>query len=170
MDHRRELTECTQAFENTSTNVAAAQMRNSLTNLAETVEDPQQKKVRAIPSVTRHACGMLQLLTKLPLKAVRDRDGQLLRPLPSLPQRQGQGKRCVSLLLVGKTRCHNIYSCSPQRLGSHCPARPWPGRRLRGPRQLRIRQLPQQACCSEAQRRSGNLHGLRRPQVRHRSP
>lgn len=34
-----------QAFENTSTNVAAAQMRNALTNLAETVEDPNDKKV-----------------------------------------------------------------------------------------------------------------------------
>ncbi|KAF1736238.1 putative UTP--glucose-1-phosphate uridylyltransferase [Beauveria bassiana] len=33
------------AFENTSTNVAAAQMRNALTNLAETVEDPKQKKL-----------------------------------------------------------------------------------------------------------------------------
>ena len=32
------------AFENASTNVAAAQMRNALTNLAETVEDPSQKK------------------------------------------------------------------------------------------------------------------------------
>ncbi|KAF5616585.1 UTP-glucose-1-phosphate uridylyltransferase [Fusarium sp. NRRL 52700] len=32
------------AFENTSTNVAAAQMRNALTNLAETVKDPEQKK------------------------------------------------------------------------------------------------------------------------------
>lgn len=42
---KRELTEHSQAFENTSTNVAAAQMRNSLTNLAETVEDPEQKKV-----------------------------------------------------------------------------------------------------------------------------
>lgn len=41
-----ELTELPQAFENTSTNVAAAQMRNALTNLAETVEDPKQKKVR----------------------------------------------------------------------------------------------------------------------------
>lgn len=42
-----------QAFENTSTNVAAAQMRNALTALAETVEDPAQKKVRYIstPSV-----------------------------------------------------------------------------------------------------------------------
>jgi hypothetical protein len=33
-----------QAFENTSTNIAAAQMRNNLTNLAETVTDPEQKK------------------------------------------------------------------------------------------------------------------------------
>lgn len=41
----RRLTECTKAFENTSTNVAAAQMRNALTNLAETVKDPEQKKV-----------------------------------------------------------------------------------------------------------------------------
>lgn len=41
-----ELIDHTQAFENTSTNVAAAQMRNALTNLAETVEDPKEKKVR----------------------------------------------------------------------------------------------------------------------------
>ncbi|CRK41705.1 hypothetical protein BN1708_008534 [Verticillium longisporum] len=33
------------AFENTSTNVAAAQMRNALTQLAESVEDPEQKKL-----------------------------------------------------------------------------------------------------------------------------
>ncbi|KAG7293032.1 putative UTP--glucose-1-phosphate uridylyltransferase [Staphylotrichum longicolle] len=33
------------AFENTSTNIAAAQMRNALTNLAETVKDPEQKKL-----------------------------------------------------------------------------------------------------------------------------
>lgn len=38
------LTSNAQAFENTSTNVAAAQMRNSLTNLAESVKDPEQKK------------------------------------------------------------------------------------------------------------------------------
>ena len=38
------LTDDAQAFENTSTNVAAAQMRNALTNLAETVKDPEQKK------------------------------------------------------------------------------------------------------------------------------
>lgn len=43
------LTTIAQAFENTSTNVAAAQMRNALTNLAETVEDPQQKKVQTTP-------------------------------------------------------------------------------------------------------------------------
>jgi UTP--glucose-1-phosphate uridylyltransferase len=43
----RQLTDYTQAFENTSTNVAAAQMRNALTNLAETVEDPKEKKVRS---------------------------------------------------------------------------------------------------------------------------
>jgi UTP--glucose-1-phosphate uridylyltransferase len=44
----RELIDHTQAFENTSTNVAAAQMRNALTNLAETVEDPKEKKVSLI--------------------------------------------------------------------------------------------------------------------------
>lgn len=35
----------TQAFENTSTNIAAAQMRNALTSLSETVKDPDEKKV-----------------------------------------------------------------------------------------------------------------------------
>ncbi len=40
-----QITNHAQAFENTSTNVAAAQMRNALTNLAESVEDPKQKKV-----------------------------------------------------------------------------------------------------------------------------
>lgn len=39
------LTKNTKAFENASTNVAAAQMRNSLTELSETVKDPEQKKV-----------------------------------------------------------------------------------------------------------------------------
>lgn len=34
-----------QAFENTSTNIAAAQMRNALTGLSETVKDPEEKKV-----------------------------------------------------------------------------------------------------------------------------
>lgn len=40
-----------QAFENTSTNIAAAQMRNALTSLSETVKDPDEKKVsrRKIP-------------------------------------------------------------------------------------------------------------------------
>jgi len=33
------------AFENTSTSVAASQMRNALNNLADTVEDPAEKKV-----------------------------------------------------------------------------------------------------------------------------
>ncbi|GKT75234.1 UTP-glucose-1-phosphate uridylyltransferase [Colletotrichum tofieldiae] len=33
------------AFENTSTSVAAAQMRNALTQLSETVSDPEQKKL-----------------------------------------------------------------------------------------------------------------------------
>lgn len=42
----RSLTEDgSQAFENASTNIAAAQMRNSLTELAETVKDPEQKKL-----------------------------------------------------------------------------------------------------------------------------
>ena len=35
-----------QAFENTSTSVAASQMRNSLNTLADTVSDPHEKKVR----------------------------------------------------------------------------------------------------------------------------
>jgi hypothetical protein len=34
-----------QAFENASTNIAAAQMRNALTHLSETVKDPEEKKV-----------------------------------------------------------------------------------------------------------------------------
>jgi ABC-type hemin transport system substrate-binding protein len=34
------------AFENTSTSVAASQMRNALNNLSDTVKDPEQKKVR----------------------------------------------------------------------------------------------------------------------------
>lgn len=34
-----------QAFENTSTSVAASQMRNSLNTLADTVKDPEEKKV-----------------------------------------------------------------------------------------------------------------------------
>lgn len=35
-----------QAFENTSTSVAASQMRNALNNLADTVQDPKQKEVK----------------------------------------------------------------------------------------------------------------------------
>jgi UTP--glucose-1-phosphate uridylyltransferase len=37
------------AFENTSTSVAASQMRNALNNLADTCEDAEQKKV-CLPS------------------------------------------------------------------------------------------------------------------------
>jgi hypothetical protein len=36
--------EMSQAFENTSTNVAASQMRNALNKLADTVTDPNEKK------------------------------------------------------------------------------------------------------------------------------
>jgi hypothetical protein len=39
-----------QAFENTSTNVAASQMRNALNKLADTVTNPEEKKVRINPS------------------------------------------------------------------------------------------------------------------------
>lgn len=50
MDDGMDMLTSGQAFENTSTNVAAAQMRNALTSLAESVEveDPAQKKVRYI--------------------------------------------------------------------------------------------------------------------------
>lgn len=41
-----------QAFENTSTSVAASQMRNALNNLSDTVKDPQEKKV----SKAAHNC------------------------------------------------------------------------------------------------------------------
>jgi UTP--glucose-1-phosphate uridylyltransferase len=77
------LTSIAQAFENTSTNVAAAQMRNALTNLAETVEDPEQKKVSNC-DIQRQ-----EMQTLIIPAAVRDRNGQLLCPLPPLPQRQG---------------------------------------------------------------------------------
>jgi UTP--glucose-1-phosphate uridylyltransferase len=40
-----ELINHDQAFENTSTSVAASQMRNALNNLADTVTDPEEKKV-----------------------------------------------------------------------------------------------------------------------------
>lgn len=40
------LTECSkQAFENTSTSIAASQMRNHLNKLSDTVSDEQEKKV-----------------------------------------------------------------------------------------------------------------------------
>jgi hypothetical protein len=42
---KSELTSMTKAFENTSTSVAASQMRNVLNNLADTVADPEEKKV-----------------------------------------------------------------------------------------------------------------------------
>jgi UTP--glucose-1-phosphate uridylyltransferase len=42
-----------QAFENTSTNVAASQMRNALNNLIDTVPDPSEKKVRELLLVVR---------------------------------------------------------------------------------------------------------------------
>lgn len=40
-----ELINYEKAFENTSTSVAASQMRNALNNLADTVKDPAEKKV-----------------------------------------------------------------------------------------------------------------------------
>lgn len=39
------MTRVVQNFENTSTSVAASQMRNALNNLADTVKDPAEKKV-----------------------------------------------------------------------------------------------------------------------------
>jgi hypothetical protein len=51
--YNKELTCQLKAFENTSTNVAAAQMRNALTQLSETVKDPEEKKVSILgPSNT----------------------------------------------------------------------------------------------------------------------
>lgn len=42
------------AFENTSTSVAASQMRNSLNALADTVKDPAEKQVRpSLPLYSR---------------------------------------------------------------------------------------------------------------------
>jgi len=38
-----------QAFENTSTNVAASQMRNALNKLSDTVTDPNEKKASLPP-------------------------------------------------------------------------------------------------------------------------
>ena len=45
-----------QAFENTSTSVAASQMRNALNNLSDTVTDPKEKQVRASSCWTIHEC------------------------------------------------------------------------------------------------------------------
>lgn len=42
---RRDTDTGCKAFENASTSIAAAQMRNSLTELAETVKDPEEKKL-----------------------------------------------------------------------------------------------------------------------------
>lgn len=44
-----------QAFENTSTNVAASQMRNALNKLADGVTDPAEKKVSAISEYPAHS-------------------------------------------------------------------------------------------------------------------
>lgn len=41
-----------QAFENTSTNVAASQMRNALNKLSDTVTDPKEKKVSKLHTWT----------------------------------------------------------------------------------------------------------------------
>lgn len=40
-----DLTNPLQAFENTSTSIAASQMRNALNKLSDTVENPEEKKV-----------------------------------------------------------------------------------------------------------------------------
>lgn len=57
------------AFENTSTSVAASQMRNALNNLADTVTDPEEKKVRITPIFLLH-----RMETDF-APALRDRDG-----------------------------------------------------------------------------------------------
>lgn len=48
-DRRLSIADSLKAFENTSTSVAASQMRNALNNLADTVEDPKEKKVKQNP-------------------------------------------------------------------------------------------------------------------------
>lgn len=72
------LTNDNKAFENASTNVAAAQMRNSLTELAETVKDPDEKRVsyRMYEYALQH--------TNKSLIAIRNRNGQLLRSIPPI--------------------------------------------------------------------------------------
>jgi UTP--glucose-1-phosphate uridylyltransferase len=100
--HDHQLTEQTQAFENTSTNVAAAQMRNALTNLAETVKDPKEKKVGTIrrkEAASYYTAMRCSSANGDWILAVRDGNGQLLCPLPTIPQRQGQGKCGVRSIL-----------------------------------------------------------------------
>jgi hypothetical protein len=72
-----------QAFENTSTNVAASQMRNALNKLSDTVTDPNEKKVSTCPYpwTAPHLTTWMLIFA-----ALRDGNGQLLRPLPAIPQ------------------------------------------------------------------------------------
>ena len=77
------------AFENTSTSVAASQMRNALNNLADTVSDPEEKKVGFPPPGSSHIPGSCHI-------ALRDRDGQLFRAVPQILERQGERKYPVS--------------------------------------------------------------------------
>ena len=49
-----ELINDDKAFENTSTSVAASQMRNALNNLADTVTDPEEKKVQFVSLPSTH--------------------------------------------------------------------------------------------------------------------
>lgn len=56
-------------------------MRNALTNLAETVKDPEQKKASGGGSARWIQTDNLTSPT-----AVRDRDGQLLLALPPVPE------------------------------------------------------------------------------------
>lgn len=69
-----------QAFENTSTNVAASQMRNALNKLCDTVTDEKEKQV-SILDILQPTYASNSML------AFRDRNGQLLCPLPTIPQR-----------------------------------------------------------------------------------
>lgn len=52
-----ELTGCEKAFENTSTSVAASQMRNALTALADTCKDPHQREVSLLFAWLRSLIG-----------------------------------------------------------------------------------------------------------------
>lgn len=64
-------------------------MRNRLTQLAETVKDPEQKKA----STPAYPCVQNRILTHM--IALRGGDGQLLRSLPPVSEWQGQGQRGV---------------------------------------------------------------------------